>query len=103
MQFIRVNATAIYLARSMRIKFDWVYQPVSALVCIGAGWFASGLTQSCLEKTSANLIQQMIVSGAFYMPLLLVFAWFVPSLVGVDRREIITYASSISPKVRDDQ
>jgi len=103
MQFIGVNVTAIYLARSLNIKFDWVYQPVSGLGCIGAGWFASELTRWYFEDTSANFVQQMMLSGLLYLPMLLAFVWLVPSLVGITRHDFITYASRIYPKVRNGQ
>ena len=98
MQFIGVNATAIYLAKSMRIKFDWAYQPISGLGCVAAGWFAFEFAKHCIEDAATHLVQQMLFSGAVYLLLLFAFAWFTPSMLGVSRHELISLAGRIYPR-----
>lgn len=102
MQFLGVNATAIYLARSLQINFDWVYQPLSGLGCLGAGWLSHVLAQWCIGGTSSNLVLQMLISGLFYLSMLIGIVWFSPSLAGVSRLDIIHVARRINQKLRHD-
>jgi hypothetical protein len=99
MQFLGVNATAIYLAKSMQVSFDWVYQPISGFGCLGAGWAANVLTHWLFDEAAYNLLLKMCVSGIFYLPMLFAVIWFVPSLMGVNRDDVkrIVY-SVINPK-----
>lgn len=89
LQFFAVNAVAFYLARSMQISFDWLYQPLSGLGCLGAGWFAYAIPQWSFDIT-AHAWLGMLISAMLYILMVLTFVWLMPSLVGVSREEILS-------------
>ena len=88
MQFLGVNTTAIYLAKSMQVRFDWVYQPISGFGCLGAGWAAYVLTHWLFDEAAYNLLFKMFASGIFYLLMLFAVIWLVPSLMGVNRDDV---------------
>lgn len=89
MQFLGVNVVALYLARSMQVSFDWIYQPVSGIGCLGAGWLAYVIPQ-WLFDVSAHVWFGWLVSGFLYSVMVLAMIWLAPSLAGVSRYEILS-------------
>ncbi len=87
MQILGVNAVAFYLARSMQVSFDWVYQPLSGFGCLGAGWLAYIVSQWLLY-TSAPVWMGMLTAALLYLVALLALIWIAPSLAGLSRNEI---------------
>jgi O-antigen/teichoic acid export membrane protein len=98
MQLIFINITAIYLARSLKIKFDWTFQPISILGCLTAGWLASLLSKWLLNMPS-HLMVEILLSGFIYLVMLGVMVWMMPSIAGLSRLEILASVSRI-PQMR---
>lgn len=87
MQIIQVNALAWYLARSLEIKFDWLFQPEAALACLAAGVMAYGMVHALFE-VSSQIWLAFGVSGLLYAILLLALIWTAPSLAGLQRSDL---------------
>jgi O-antigen/teichoic acid export membrane protein len=88
MQFLGVNVVALYLARSMQVSFDWIYQPLSGLGCLGAGWLAYVISQ-WLFDASTHVWLAMLTSAPLYFVMVLAIIWLSPPLAGVSRKEIL--------------
>jgi O-antigen/teichoic acid export membrane protein len=86
MQFLGVNMVAFYLARNMKIDFDWTYQPLSGIGCVAAGWLAYTSTQ-WLVADSAYILLSMLVACIFYAVMLLAVVGFNPGLAGLQRSD----------------
>jgi hypothetical protein len=88
MQLLAVNVIAIYLARSLQVEFDWVYQPVSLLICLGMGWLAYVIPQWSFGIGAQGWVG-MLVSAMFYLMMIIGTVWLTPSLAGLSRNEIL--------------
>jgi len=88
MQIIQVNALAFYLSRSLGIQFDWLFQPVAALLCTGVGLLAYSLSHALLVDSA--VLVQFVTAGAFYLLLTVVSLYALPWLVGLSRSELIS-------------
>lgn len=90
MNILSVNLLSLAVARIYGWKFEWLYQPVSILVCLGVGFVARG---------AVDLIPPLAMAGkfAFLLPLSLaalvclttlsaLVRWF-PGLIGFRREE----------------
>lgn len=87
MQIISVNALAYYLSRSLGIPFDWLFQPVAALLCTGAGLLSYSLSHAVL--TSGVVFAQFVSAGVLYLLLIALSLYWLPWLVGMSRAELI--------------
>jgi O-antigen/teichoic acid export membrane protein len=87
MQLLSVNALAYYLARSLGIKFDWLFQPASALACLSAGYLAYVIPNS-LTEVASHLWLAIFVAGILYAAMLLAVVGFAPGLAGLTRSDI---------------
>ena len=87
MQIISVNVLAYYLSRSMKIKFDWLYQPIVMLTCLGIGILSYTITNQILEPSSQFWLA-FTLSGFFYTIVLLVLVIKAPSFSGLHRDDI---------------
>jgi O-antigen/teichoic acid export membrane protein len=96
MQLLAVNVVAFYLAKSLKISFDWTYQPLSGLGCLGIGWLAHGASQ-WLSGTGANIWIGMLVAAALYFAMICALIWLKPTLVGLERKEIALAVSGLAP------
>jgi O-antigen/teichoic acid export membrane protein len=88
MQILSVNALAFYLSRSLGIKFDWLFQPVTALLTTGVGFFAYSLSQDIVWFDS--VISKLAISGVLYFFLTAFTLYQLPWLVGITRVELIS-------------
>ena len=100
MAFLQVNITAFYLARSMRIKFDWVYQPIIIFGCLALGWLAYLVAGWSLRQGGAPVVLQILFSVLMYLLLLSGFIWWSPSLAGISKSDIMRVVGNIYPRVR---
>ena len=87
MQFIQVNITAYIIARIWHWKFDWTYQPVSLLCCIGLGYFVNLLVTNFIGDTFSWFFI-VLVSGVFYIFLIMLLIYMMPWLIDMTRKEI---------------
>ncbi len=87
MQILSVNALAFYLSRSLGIKFDWLFQVVSALITTCFGFFAYSLSQNIAWLDS--VIYKLAISGVLYFFLMAFTIYKLPWLVGITRAELI--------------
>lgn len=88
MQIISVNALAFYISRSLGIKFDWLFQPVTILFSTGSGLLAYILSQAILSNGA--VFAQFVIAGIFYLLLTALSLYALPWLVGMTRRELIS-------------
>ena len=85
MQFLAVNVIAIYLARTLQIEFDWIYQPFGLVVCLGTGWLAYGIPR-WLFDVPAHVWAGLLVSATLYLIMMAGTIWLKPSLAGSSTR-----------------
>lgn len=88
MQLISVNVVAFIIARILSWSFDWVYQPVSLLGCMGFGW----ISHHVITRFPVNdwpLITLMMISGLIYLCLVAIFVYAMPWLAGITRQELV--------------
>ena len=88
LQFLAVNAVAFYLARSMRISFDWTYQLICGLGCFGSGWLAYVISNG-FHFASGQVWAGLLMSAILHSLMLLALIWLVPSLTGLSRSELM--------------
>ena len=88
MQFISTNVFAFYVAKVLRIRFDWIYQPISGLGCIGIGYLSFNATHMLFD-VQANIIIGFVVSALIYVVIITLLIWNIPSLIGSNRNEIV--------------
>lgn len=88
MQVIQVNALAWYLARSLEIRFDWLFQPAAALVCLAAGLLTYGVVHVMFDVGS-QLWLAFVVAWLLYAVMLVTLVWWVPGLAGLGRADIV--------------
>lgn len=88
MQLIQINIVAYIISRIWKWPFDWVYQPVGLLGCIGFGWSAH-FTVTNLMSQDSSLIISMGLGGALYLILMAAFVYTMPWLTGLTRDELI--------------
>lgn len=88
MQIIHVNALAFYLSRSLGIKFDWLFQPVAALLCTGAGLLVYSLSRALL--INSTVFAQLATAGIFYLLLTALSLYALPWLVSMTRSELVS-------------
>lgn len=96
MQFFAVNAIAFYLARSLKMPFDWAYQPLSGLGCLGLGWMAHAAA-GWLPVADTNVWVGMLGAALLYLGLVSTLVWLAPVLAGLERDEIALSMRSVGP------
>jgi O-antigen/teichoic acid export membrane protein len=95
MQFLAVNVIAIYLARTLQIEFDWIYQPFGLVVCLGTGWLAYGIPR-WLFDVPAHVWAGLLVSATLYLIMMAGTIWLKPSLAGLSRNEMLDVVRRIA-------
>ncbi len=88
LQFLSVNAVAFYLARSMRISFDWTYQLICGFGCFGSGALAYVISNR-FHFVVTEVWAGMVMSAILHSLMLIAFIWLVPSLTGLSRSELM--------------
>lgn len=96
-QFIQVNIIAYIIARIWNWPFDWVYQPISLLGCVGLGW-AAHFTATGLVGHAWPLPVVMGAGGVLYLTLMGAFVYAMPWLAGLTRDELVLGAGSVLRK-----
>ncbi len=86
MQIIQVNVIAYIIARIWNWKFDWLYQPLSLLGCIGIGFFMNAIITNLFDFLPLFFI--ICLYGIFYILLVAAFIYFLPWLTGMTRKEM---------------
>jgi O-antigen/teichoic acid export membrane protein len=87
MAFIQVNILAYIIARIWNWPFDWVYQPVGLLGCVGLGWIVNAGATSFIGEMFPWFVT-LFVSGVFYIFLVAILVYIMPWLIGMTRKEI---------------
>jgi len=96
-QFIQANFTAWLIARMWKWRFDWTYQAVGLLGCLGLGWFAHGAAIA-LAGSSWPLPAVMAVGGIAYVMLMAMFVYALPWLAGSTRAALVADAGTLARK-----
>jgi O-antigen/teichoic acid export membrane protein len=92
LQIVQANIVAYVIARVWKWRFDWVYQPVSLIACLGLGQLAH-LAAIDLTSSSSPVPAVMALGGVFYVILTAVLIYMMPWLVGFTRTEILLEAA----------
>lgn len=87
MQFLQVNIVAFFIAQIFKWKFDWIFQPLSIITCLAAGWLAHFISLSILNEV-APLYYKLVLSGFFYLTFILVIIYLMPTLTGFSKKEL---------------
>jgi hypothetical protein len=93
-QILSVNALAFYLSRSLGMKFDWLFQPVTALITGSVGVFSYVLSQNIVWINSVSY--KLVICGVFYILLITFTLYKLPWLVGMTRNELMSLISRTS-------
>ena len=90
MQIIEVNIIAFLIARIWKWRFDWLFQPINLLGCLGAGWVAR---KSLLYFVPPDLtwISQITIAGVFYCGMIAAYLYLMPWVAGFSRNELYHY------------
>ena len=87
LQFVQVNVVAYFIARIWKWPFDWIYQPVSLIGCLGLGWAVKQLVTWSFVGVP-NWLVGMGLAGVFYLILVGAMVYGIPSLAGMTRPEL---------------
>lgn len=87
-QFLTVNATIFFINRDLRAKTRWLEQFFYYTFFILSGFIAKYLASS-LHFFHQHTLASMFISALFYLAILTIFLWFMPSLFGLKRRQLL--------------
>ncbi|MFH1263758.1 MAG: lipopolysaccharide biosynthesis protein [Pseudomonadota bacterium] len=96
LNIISVNLQAWVIAHSNGWRLDWIYQAVGIPLMIGLGFLAKfmvGLGWSVRGATGAELLVPIAGAGVLYVLFASSAIWFLPWLVGMEKREIRDWLS----------
>lgn len=93
-QILSVNALAYYLSCSLKIKFDWLFQPVVALTCLAVGLMAYAVMHALFDEGS-QIWLAFFGAGLLYAVVVLTLLWFAPGLAGLSRVDLVTIANRL--------
>jgi len=101
MQFLVANIFGYFIARSLRIKFHWLFQPVTLIFCGASGLFAYWASHRLFDF-SDSLVSAVVISATIYLILILIPIIIAPRLVGMERSDIVRVQQYVSSKLRSD-
>ena len=93
---ISVNIQAWAIAKDGGWKFDWAFQMVGIPLMIGLGFVSkllAGLFWSADDINVIQLVPQITIGCISYVLLLIVSLWWMPWLIGADRKGILRIIS----------
>jgi O-antigen/teichoic acid export membrane protein len=85
-QIVQANLIAFIVTRIWSWSFDWLYQPVSLLGCLGLGWLAHLIVTAVAGSLPAPLV--LGFGGVVYLVLLGAFVYAMPWTAGLSRAEL---------------
>lgn len=88
---VSVNIQAWMIARYGGWKFDWVFQVVGIPLALFLGYLAKMLVGTLWNLDGINnmaLMPPFLLAAFIYAVFILLMIWFVPSLVGAEKKEI---------------
>lgn len=99
LQILSVNTLAYFLARSLQTKFDWVFQPVAAIICLSAGYLSFTFSRLLIEIDS-HLWAAFFTAGLLYLIMLCGFILVFPGIAGLRNSDISSALESGSRLLR---
>lgn len=89
-QIIEVNLMAFFIARYLKISFDWGHQIIVLLFLIPFGFLSKLLSQWVLSLilVSPHSILVMASTGICYLGAVIVLVYFLPSITGINIKQI---------------
>lgn len=99
MAFISVNICAYIIARIWNWPFDWIYQPISFLGCLGLAWVTKATVTGLLGH-NVNLLLSVGLAGIGYIFLVTLFVFAMPSIAGLGRCQLIHDARQVWREIR---
>jgi O-antigen/teichoic acid export membrane protein len=94
LQILQANAIAFLIARAWKWPFDWAFQPVGMLGCLGCGWLTHALVTGVVG-TALPLPAGMAVGGVLYVVAVTAFVYAMPWLTGLTRTELVSNVSTV--------
>jgi O-antigen/teichoic acid export membrane protein len=94
LQLIYVNAVAYVISRIWKWPFDWTYQPISLLGCVGLGWLAHGAAM-LFSSSAWPLPVIMTLGGVLYLMLVALLVYALPQLTGFTRGRLVADAGML--------
>src|SRR3569833_251401 len=94
LQVFQANTVAFIIARLWKWPFDWVFQPVGILGCLGCGWLTHALVTGAVG-TALPLAAVMAVGGVLYVVAVTAFVYAMPWLTGLTRTELVSNVSTV--------
>ena len=92
---ISVNVMAFIISRLFKWKYDWIFQVVGIVAVVGAGYIAKIPTNLIWHEIDAtdksSLIAPLVLTGAFYICLVLALLWTMPWLAGLHKSFFSNY------------
>lgn len=88
-QILSVNVLSFAISRAFKWPFDWTFQPVSLLSCLGLGWLAHAAVTLVVPST-VSVIARLAIGVVIYMCLIAAFVYVAPGLAGLTRAELVT-------------
>lgn len=89
MQFLQVNIVAFVIAKIFKWKFDWIFQLLSIVICLFAGWLAHYISLSFFNEVTP-LFYKLVLSGFCYLIFILIIIYLMPVLTGFSKKELFT-------------
>jgi len=90
MAFLQVNVVAYAISRIWDWPFDWLYQFVGLLGCIGVGWLSNVVIVGMIAD-KVPLFVSIPVYGVLYLSLITICVYLMPWLVLMKREKFVFY------------
>jgi O-antigen/teichoic acid export membrane protein len=94
LQVFQANIIAYLIARLWKWPFDWVFQPVGLLGCLGCGWLGHAVVTG-IAGASWPILSVMAFGGVLYMVMIAALVYAMPWLTGLTRTELVLNASNV--------
>jgi hypothetical protein len=94
LQFFQANAVAFIIARLWKWPFDWAFQPVGMLGCLGCGWLTHAVVIAAIG-TYLPLPAVMALGGLLYVVAVTAIVYAMPWLTGLTRTELVSNVSTV--------
>jgi O-antigen/teichoic acid export membrane protein len=97
-QLISANVLAYAISRTFNWSFDWIFQPLSLLGCVGLGWLAHAVVVFGVPG-GMSVFVRLSFGAVLYTVLVACFLLVAPELAGLTRSELLSAARRVALKV----
>lgn len=89
-QIFSVNLTSWVIARIFGWRLDWIYQVFALGGCVALGWLTHFISLLVVGQ-SGPILMTLLLMMLLYIGSVIVYLYFFPSLVSMNRGELVTY------------